>query len=480
MAVYKIFPLQDASIYSFYPDMNTGIDAIIEVGNLNVNIQPVPQVFRFLVEFDQTEINNVIDQEIQGTQFSSSLKCFIANAQGVDHNSNLEIFPVSGSWRNGTGTYLDIPITTNGCSWNDRNFSGSGAWDTEGTLITDGTLSFTGGGDPSDHTGTGNITDDAGQSTANVTIVSSGGSITSVTVNSSDATWGAGDTVTLTASDLIALGFSGNPDLSPLIIFVSPNNITFGEAYVAAYYSGSTSGGGNWYTGSLDETMNIKVSQSFTLRSEKDLNVNVTDIVQTWYSSSKNATGAGTTFTKIVNDGFIVKWEDAIEFNTADAIQPIMQFYSVDTNTIYPPTLEISWDDQVFSPGGISEIYTTDFFAALDSNPGIFYSESINRFRVNVRPQFPVRIFQTASIDTTNYYLNSSSLYSVKDLDTNETVINFDDQFTKLSCDSSGNYFDLYMNGLEPERYYKILIQTTINGSTIVKDDNYIFKVVNR
>jgi hypothetical protein len=47
----------------------------------------------------------------------------------------------------------------------------------------------------------------------------------------------------------------------------------------------------------------------------------------------------------VQNNGFIVKWEDAIEFNTADAIQPIMQFYSVDTNTIYPPILEIKWDD---------------------------------------------------------------------------------------------------------------------------------------
>jgi hypothetical protein len=35
------------------------------------------------------------------------------------------------------------------------------------------------------------------------------------------------------------------------------------------------------------------------------------------------------------------------------------------------------------------------------------------------------------------------------------------------------------MNGLEPERYYKILVQTTISGSTIVKDEDYIFKVVN-
>ena len=38
MAVYKLFPLQDATLYSFYPYMNTGIDPIIEVGNINVNI----------------------------------------------------------------------------------------------------------------------------------------------------------------------------------------------------------------------------------------------------------------------------------------------------------------------------------------------------------------------------------------------------------------------------------------------------------
>ena len=64
MAVYKLFPLQDATIYSFYRYMNTGIDPIIEVGNPNVNINPVPQVFRYLIEFDQTEINNIIDTEV--------------------------------------------------------------------------------------------------------------------------------------------------------------------------------------------------------------------------------------------------------------------------------------------------------------------------------------------------------------------------------------------------------------------------------
>ena len=385
MAVYKLFPLQDATIYSFYKYMNTGIDPIIEAGNLNVNINPVPQVFRFLVEFDQNEINSVIDNTIGNVQFSSSLRCYIANAQGVDHDSWLEVYPISGSWRNGTGTYLDVPITTNGCSWVSRTFSGSGGED-----------------------------------------------------------W----------------------------------DLATSTAYVTASWSGSDNqGGGNWYTGSLDTNANIEVSQCFTLRSEKDLNAPVTDIIKTWYSSSKGIAG---TYTRIVNDGFIVKWEDTIEFSTSDAIQPIMQFYSVDTNTIYPPQLELKWDDQVFETGNLPAIATTDFYAALDSNPGVFYSESINRFRINVRPDFPTRTFLTASLDTQNHYLNSSSMYSVKDLDTNETLIDFDPEFTKISCDAQSNYFDIYMNGLQPERYYKILIQTTISGSTIVKDDEYYFKVINR
>ena len=30
MAVYKIFPTQDATLYSLFPSMNTGLDEIIE------------------------------------------------------------------------------------------------------------------------------------------------------------------------------------------------------------------------------------------------------------------------------------------------------------------------------------------------------------------------------------------------------------------------------------------------------------------
>jgi hypothetical protein len=45
--------------------------------------------------------------------------------------------------------------------------------------------------------------------------------------------------------------------------------------------------------------------------------------------------------------------------------------------------------------------------------------------------------------------------------------------------DATSSLFTLYMAGLQPERYYKILIQTTVDGSTLVLDNDYYFKIIN-
>jgi hypothetical protein len=64
-------------------------------------------------------------------------------------------------------------------------------------------------------------------------------------------------------------------------------------------------------------------------------------------------------------------------------------------------------------------------------------------------------------------------------LATNEYVINFDNDYTQISSNTNGNYFDVYMSGLEPERYYKILVKTNLATGEIVDiDNNNTFKLV--
>ena len=55
MAIYKIFPLQDTTLYTIYPTSNTGIDAICEVSN-TLDISGTPQVARYLSLYDNVEI----------------------------------------------------------------------------------------------------------------------------------------------------------------------------------------------------------------------------------------------------------------------------------------------------------------------------------------------------------------------------------------------------------------------------------------
>ena len=78
----------------------------------------------------------------------------------------------------------------------------------------------------------------------------------------------------------------------------------------------------------------------------------------------------------------------------------------------------------------------------------------------------------------TNNVLPSASYWGLRDENTEEMVVDFNTDFTKISCDSSGPFFDIYMDGLQPERYYRVLIKTELDGSTVVVDNKNIFKVV--
>ena len=127
----------------------------------------------------------------------------------------------------------------------------------------------------------------------------------------------------------------------------------------------------------------------------------------------------------------------------------------------------------------IAFITSSQIVLSFPNNKGYFNKDSITKFRINCRPQYPNRTFQTSSFYIANYYLPISSSYAIKDLDTNEFVVDFDDVYTRVSADSEGNYFKVFMNGLEPERYYCILVKTVLNGETQILDDNYYFKVKN-
>ena len=65
MAIYKIFPTKDTSLYSISSSMNTGLDEILEASTYIQDSQP--QVSRYLLQFSQPEINNWVTSYISGS-----------------------------------------------------------------------------------------------------------------------------------------------------------------------------------------------------------------------------------------------------------------------------------------------------------------------------------------------------------------------------------------------------------------------------
>ena len=380
MAIYKIFPEKDATMYSEFRSQNTGRDQLLEAKTYLSNANA--QVTRYLVKFATNEITNVISTKIgNGTsEWTAYFRNFHAVVTGLNLDQKLEFFPISGNWAMGTGKFNDVPKVENGVSWEWQSYSGSNAW--------------------------------------------------------------------------------------PISNF---------PIYVTTSYSGSTNtGGGNWYTGSNLTLDPITQSQTFAYSDTKDIIVDVKNTVETWYSYSLNAAEG------FPNEGFLVKNTESVEWINNPNSTTTFKYFSIDTNTIYPPQLEFRWNDYTFNTGSSNNVVLpqVESFISIYNNQGTYYSQSIPRLRFAAMPKYPDRVFLTASLYGTNYFLpESQSLYAIKDTDTNEFVIDFDTDYTRISADATSSFFDLYCNGLEPERYYTILVKTTINGTVKVFDENIMFKV---
>lgn len=365
MAVYKIFPEKSATLYSFYPALNTGLDEILELSTF-YSLSNTNEVSRPLIKFPSNQILDIISNKISGNQFDVYLKLYLSTAAELPLNYTIFSHPISQDWNMGTGRLGNVPNIEDGVSWGFTLQSGSSAW-----------------------------------------------------INGS---------------------FSGGT--------------------TGSYSTSSSAGGGTWWTSSLYQS-----TQSFTNISSKDVELKVTETVKAWNSGSIN------------NYGFILKHSSSIEFTTASKFE--LKYFSANTNTIYPPILEFRWDDSSYSTGTLSVVTSSMFAVTLGNNKGEFQQDSVQRFRVNVRDIYPSVAFRTSISFANSKALPSSSYWAIKDLDTEEMVVDYDTSYTKISCDQYGNYFDIYMNGLEPERYYKLLIKSVVaNKEVIISDKDYIFKVI--
>ena len=238
-----------------------------------------------------------------------------------------------------------------------------------------------------------------------------------------------------------------------------PTSSEFTDIYYDAQYS-NNEGGGTWFTSSFGTGVHYKQTfNSYT----SNLSVEVTDYINDYLVGDRT------------NNGFIVKRNTDAEESTAK--MGSVKFFSMDTHTIYPPVLEVRWDDSSFSTGVLNPLTNEDIILYVKGLGTEYKETSKAKVRVYGRARFPEREFGNSPIKKVEY-LPTTLYYSVVDAETEQVIIPFDTNYTKVSCDSTSNYFNFWFNGLQPERFYKFVFRLDQNGTTKYFDDNFYFKVV--
>lgn len=227
------------------------------------------------------------------------------------------------------------------------------------------------------------------------------------------------------------------------------------------YYNGTTwNDAGGYYMSSSNYT----AYQSFN-HTNSDIKMDITNIAKEWTSGS------------ITNYGLILL--TSLESSSV-ASNNALSFFSTETNTIYSPYLDVYWDDSVHNTGSLSSS-TYPYNIVIQNLKGEYKFGNIPRINVYSKQLYPLKNFTRGtqmSQYITSSYLPVESYYSVKDNESEEVLIDFDEG-TKLSCDGNINYFMMDTTAFPQERYYRILIKTIdSNGSVNIFDNKNIFKIV--
>ena len=186
-------------------------------------------------------------------------------------------------------------------------------------------------------------------------------------------------------------------------------------------------------------------------------------MLQAWLSGS------------IVNEGLILKHSFDVENDTED--YGIVKVFSKETNTIYQPKIRIGWDDQSFITGSLSALTAEDIKVNVINFKKEYKLGTIPKIRLAGRELYPLKTFSNTFAYSDVKYLPTTTYYQIKDFNSDDIIIPFS-EYSKVSCDSIGNYIKLNLSNWEANRVYKIEFKVNMKGNIQYFDEDITFSIV--
>ena len=206
----------------------------------------------------------------------------------------------------------------------------------------------------------------------------------------------------------------------------------------------------------------VGTNQSFNYQTA-DIEMDVKDMLKLWMSGSRD------------NNGFIIKHSDTVENDTHD--YGVVKVFSKETNTIYQPKIRVGWDDQLFVTASLTALTASDIKVGVSNFKKEYKLGTTPTIRIFGRELYPLKTFSNTFSYNNIKYLPKTTYYQIKDFSSNDIIIPFSD-YSKISCDSNGNYIKLNLSNWEAGRVYKIEFKIDMNGDIQYIDEDMTFSIV--
>lgn len=235
-------------------------------------------------------------------------------------------------------------------------------------------------------------------------------------------------------------------------------NVSDGVTWVSASNATTWTTPGGDYTTQLSGSY---ILQKFPL---EDIKFNITNIISPVISGS-NVTSW---------NGLLIKFPTSDELDSSNTGN--IKVFSSNTHTIFSPTIEVVWNDQIFLTGSLKPLPSSKVSIIPKNLKSGYTQGEIDKIYLVVRDLYPDRRFDAVQRYRSTYYLPSESYFRITDQASN-TVIHDFDQYSAINCDASGSYILLDTSGLYVDRYYTLDLKVKTANLVMFPEFNYTFKV---
>lgn len=203
----------------------------------------------------------------------------------------------------------------------------------------------------------------------------------------------------------------------------------------------------------------VETIQSFNYF-DSDINMDIKPIYNYWTGS----------------DNYGIRLSHTSSAESSSLNYGYLKYYSKETNTIFQPLLKLGWDDSQFITGSLIELADTQIIVRSKELRNTYKEGNKVRIKIIGRTLYPTKTFTNSFPYNDIQYIPQSSYYAVRDEITKVNIIDFS-EYTKISCDTTGNYFILNTSNFPTDRVYRLLFKIVRNDISEFIDDDLTFIV---